>query len=81
MAQMYDIAVDFMDLAQDGRLWARQADVRPGFTPAPGRFAIVGDEDADPRIARIEAIEPDGNLALQVLPGAADLHQHLLTPA
>jgi len=48
-----DISVDFMDMTDDGRLWTRLSDVRSGFVPVAGRFAVVGDEDrgrvADPR--------------------------------
>lgn len=39
------INVDFMDMTNDGRLWVRDADARPGVEVAVGRH--VGDEDAD----------------------------------
>ena len=57
MADIYDIAVDFMDMTADGKLWVRSADVREGFEATVGRHAIVGDEDADPKVARIVAID------------------------
>ena len=62
MTDTHDIAVDFMDMTDDHRLWARASDVREGFEPAVGRYAIVGDDDADPRAARIEDITDDGLL-------------------
>ena len=53
MADDYDIAVDFMDMTNDRHLWARAADARPGLELAVGRHVVVGDEDADPKVARI----------------------------
>jgi hypothetical protein len=78
VADTYDIAVDFMDMTNDLRLWARPADLRPGFEPSVGRHVVVGDEDAEPRVARIAAIDPEGNLDLQVLPGSVESHRDLL---
>jgi hypothetical protein len=42
----HDIAVDFMDMTDDGRLWTRLSDVRRGFVPVAGQYAVVGCEDA-----------------------------------
>lgn len=76
----YDVAVDFMDMTDDRHLWARAVDVRPGLTVIVGRYVVVGDEDADPRVARVVAID-GGNLELEVLAGTVDAHRDLLTPA
>jgi hypothetical protein len=46
-----------------------------------GRHAIVGDDDADPKVARIVAIDADGNLELEVLPGSVESHHDLLPQA
>lgn len=78
MADTYDIAVDFMDMTNGLRLWARPADLRPGFEPSVGLHVVVGDEDADPKVARVVAIDPEGNLELQVLPGSVESHRDLL---
>lgn len=51
MTAGYDIAVDFMDMTNAGRLWARMKDVRPGFVPIAGQYAIVGCERNIPRPA------------------------------
>ena len=45
----YDIAVDFMDMTNSGRLWTRLSDVRKGLVPVVGQYAVVGCEDAEPR--------------------------------
>lgn len=81
MTVHYGIAVDFMDMTNDRRLWARAADARPGVELTVGRHAIVGDDDADPKVARIVAIDADGNVELEVLPGSVESHLDLLAPA
>lgn len=81
MATGYDIAVDFMDMRNDGRLWTRMSDVRPGFVPIAGHYAIVGGEDADPAVARIISVDIEGGIQLQVLDGSVEEHRHLLTTA
>lgn len=81
MTEIHDISVDFMDMTDDHRLWARVSDVRAGFEPVVGRHAIVGDEDAVPRVARIEDITDDGLLRLEVLPGPIEAHRDVLARA
>jgi hypothetical protein len=78
VAEAHDIAVDFMDMTNDGRLWVRAADVHDGFEPAAGRCAVVGDDDADPRAARIVEISDDGLIHLEVLPGPLEAHGEAL---
>ena len=81
MADADDIAVDFMDMTNNGRLWVRPVDVRSRLSIEVDRYAVVGDDDADPRVARIVALDDDGNIELQVLPGSVESHAELLTPA
>lgn len=81
MPETYDIAVDFMDMTDDHRLWVRAADTRRGLDPIVGRHVVVGDEDADPRVARILMVDADGNLELEVLPGTVESNLDLLAPA
>lgn len=76
----YEFAVDFMDMTNDMHVWTRLADGPPGFTPTVGRYVVVGDEDADSKVARIVSI--DGNaIELEVLPGSVESHRDLLTSA
>jgi hypothetical protein len=81
VADDFEIAVDFMDMTDDRRLWARAGDARPGIEIAVGRHVIVGDEDADPKVAQIVSVDADGNIELEVLPGSVESHADLLTPA
>lgn len=81
MADRYDVAVDFMDMTNDRRLWVRPDDVRSGLSIEVGRHVVVGDDDADPRVARVVAIDDQGNIELQILPGSVESHAELLTSA
>jgi hypothetical protein len=62
------------------RLWTRRSDARSGFEAVVGGDAIVGDDDADPRVARIIDIDPDGNIELEVLDGTVEAHLDLVAP-
>ena len=77
----YDLAVDFMDLTAERRLWTRIADARPGFVPIAGHHVIVGDLEADPAVAKILSVDADGIIELQVLPGTVESHRDLLAQA
>ena len=69
-----------MDMTDDRRLWARRSDARNAFRAEVGGYVIVGDEDADPRVARIVDIDPDGNIELEVLAGSVEANLGLVTP-
>ena len=77
----YDIAVDFMDMADDGRLWTRMADVRDGFVPVAGQYAVVGCEDAEPAVAQIISVDIERGITLHVLDGTVEDHRDLLPSA
>lgn len=81
MTDSYEIAVDFMDMTNDRHLWVRASDARPGAELTVGRHVIVGDDDADPKVARIVAVDDGGNVELEILPGSVESHADLLTPA
>lgn len=81
MTDSYEIAVDFMDMTNDRHLWARASDARAGLDVTVGRHVVVGDQDADPRVARIVAINADGNIELEVLTGNVESHKNLLAKA
>lgn len=74
----YDLAVDFMDMTDDGRLWTRLEDARARFTPIAGQNVIVGSEDADPAAARILSVNAEGHIEFEVLPGSVESHRDLL---
>ncbi len=77
----FDIWVDFMSMMNDGRVWTRMRDVRPGFVPIAGQYAIVGCEDAFPAVAKIVTVDIEHGIQLEVLDGSVEEHRHLLTTA
>jgi hypothetical protein len=77
----YDISIDFMDMRDDGRVWARLGDARVGFVPIAGRHVVVGCRDADPAVAKILRVDYEGHIELQVLPGDVESHRDLLPSA
>lgn len=81
MAVTPDLAVDFMDMTNDRHLITRVVDARPGYEPVVGAYAVVGDDGADPKVARILSIDDDGIIELEVLPGSVEAHRDLLAPA
>jgi len=77
----YDIWVDLMSMRDDGRLWTRMTDVRTGYVPMAGDYAVVGCEDADLAVARIITVDIEHGIQLEVLDGDVEEHRHLLTHA
>jgi hypothetical protein len=77
----YDLAIDFMDMTADRRVWTRLVDARVGLVPVAGRFVTVGSEDADPAVARILSVDAEGRIELEVLLGPVEAHRSLLASA
>ena len=70
-----DLEVDFMDMTNSPRLWARVEDARPGFVPVAGRHVTVGCDDAEPAVAKVLSVNVDGDIELEVLPGPVESHR------
>ena len=75
----YELAVDFMDMTDDRHLWTRIEDARPDLQPTIDCYVIVGDDDADPAVARVLNIDARGNIELEVLPRSVESHQDLVS--
>lgn len=76
----WDLWVDFHRVDAAGLTHANVRHASPGVELKVGRFVVVGDDDADPGVAQVVEIGPDGVVLLRVLPGHADLHRDLLNP-
>ncbi len=76
-ARRWDMWVDF-GRVYDGLTYGDLRDAEPGVTVEPGRYLIVGDDDADPAAAQVVEVRADGVVLLKVLPGHADSHLALL---
>ncbi len=46
----------------------------------PRRYLVVGDYDAEPAVAQVVEVKPDGVVLLRVLPGPAEAHRSLVGP-
>ena len=76
MARAWDLWVDYHRRDADGLTHAHAADVEAGLELVPGSHLIVGNNEAEPAVAEVVAVEPDGLVLLRVLPGPAEDHQH-----
>lgn len=76
-ARHWDMWVDF-GRVYDGLTYGDLRDAEDGVTVEPGRYIVVGDDDADPAVAQITEVRVDGVVLLKVLPGHADSHLGLL---
>ena len=74
----WDLWVDFHRVDADGLAHASLKDVTGGAAIEPGRYVMVGDEDADPAVAHVVEVKANGVVLLQVLPGHATEHLDLL---
>lgn len=74
----WDLWVDFHRVDADGLTHAHTADLSAGVEPQTGDYIVVGDEDADPAVAQVVSVDPDGVILVRVLPGHADFHRELL---
>jgi hypothetical protein len=81
MALTPDLVVDFMDMTDDRRLITRVADARVGSEPGVGTYAVVADDDADPKVAKVFSVDERGIIELVVLPGSVDANRYLFAPA
>jgi hypothetical protein len=76
-SRRWDMWVDFARV-YDGMTYGDLRDAEAGVVVEPGRYLIVGDDDADPAVAQVVEVRPDGVVLLKVLPGHADDHLGLL---
>lgn len=73
----YDVALDFMDMTADRRVWTRLVDVRDGLELELGQYVVVGDDDARPAVARVVALD-ERFVQVEVIAGGVEANRHLL---
>jgi len=69
--------VDFFRV-YDGLTHGCLEDAELGAPIEAGRYIVVGDYDADPAVAQVVEVKPNGTVLLRVLPGHARTHLALL---
>jgi len=70
----WDLWVDYQRTDGDGLTHTRVKDLERALDLRPGMFVTVGNEEADPAVAEVVAVEPDGLVLVRVLPGPVDDH-------
>ena len=78
MATQWDLWVDYHRIDGDGLTHTRVKDLERPLDLRAGMFVIVGNEEADPAVAEVVAVEPDGLVLVRVLPGPASDHLELV---
>lgn len=74
----WDLWVDYHRTDEQGRTHTNVRNVVSGVSLEPGMYLVVGNEEADPAVAEVIALEPDGTVLVSVLPGPAEKHLHLI---
>lgn len=75
----FDLWIDYHREDAEGLTHASVKDLAPGVELVAGSYVVVGNEEADPAVARVVTVEHDGVVLVRVLPGAAEEHLHFLT--
>lgn len=73
----WDLWVDYHRTDGAGLTHTHLEDVENHIEIVPGAYVVVGNEEADPAVAEVVSVEPDGLVLVRVLPGPAEEHRHL----
>ena len=74
MTMKWDLWVDYHRTDGEGLTHSRLEDLERPLDLHPGMHIIVGNEEADPAVAQVVAIEEDGVVLVRVLPGPVEDH-------
>lgn len=74
----WDLWVDYLRTDGDGLTHTSTRNARPGVMLREGSHLVVGNEDADPAVARVVSVDEDGVVLVAVLPGPVEAHRDLL---
>lgn len=72
----WDLWVDYHRTDGAGLTHTNVRHAVSGVTLRPGVFVVVGNEEADPAVAEVVSVDPDGVVLVRVLPGPAEEHLH-----
>ena len=74
----WDLWVDYLRTDGEGLTHTTVRNARPGVSLRVGDHVIVGNEDADPAVARVASVDDDGVVLVAVLPGPVEANRSLL---
>ncbi len=76
----WDLWIDYQARQPDGLTPTLARFSRPGVLIEPGRYVVVGAEDAEPAVAEIVEVRGDGAVLVRVLPGPVSEHLDMVQP-
>jgi len=76
----WDLWVDYHRTDGAGLSHTHVRNVEPGVALDPGKYLVVGNEEADPAVAEVVSVAANGVVLVRVLPGSAEQHLHLVHP-
>jgi hypothetical protein len=74
----WDLWVDYQRTDERGLTHTNVRNAAAGVDPQPGVHLVVGNEEADPAVAKVIEVREDGTALVSVLPGPAAQHMHLV---
>ena len=74
----WDLWLDYHRRDADGLTHGNARNARPEVELEPGRYVVVGNEEADPAVADVVRIDDNGAVLVRVLPGSVEDNRALL---
>jgi hypothetical protein len=74
----WDLWLDYHRRDADGLTHGNVRNARSGLAVTPGRYVVVGNEEAESAVGEIVRVEDDGVVLVRVLPGSVDDNRTLL---
>lgn len=74
----WDLWVDYLRTDGEGLTHTSVRNASPSVVLRVGDHIVVGNEDADPAVARVAFVGDDGVVLVAVLPGPVETHRALL---
>jgi len=74
----WDLWLDYHRRDADGLTHGNVRNARPGAQLEPGRYVVVGNEEADAAVAEIVRFEDNGVVLVRVVPGSVEDNRALL---
>lgn len=74
----WDLWVDYHRTDENGLTHSNVRNAAAGVELRAGSHIVVGNEEADPAVAKIIEVHADGTILVSVLPGPVDTHLHLV---
>lgn len=75
----WDLWLDYHRRDADGLTHGNARNARPEVEFVPGRYLVVGNEEADPAVAVVVRINDNGVVLIRVLPGSVEYNRASLT--